>query len=104
MMVLDEDSSQHVEEVCCGIFERFPVEYLMELARSCSEDVYLLMHRDDRNFIDIYIGRNNKDFGEFIAIPVPKRFAVLEPDREYFEITLKANVALALKGEKEFHL
>ncbi len=76
----------------------------MKLVKNSSEDVYLLMHRDDMNFIDIYVGKNNKDFGEFIAIPVPKRFAVLEPDREYFEITLKANVALALKGEKEFHL
>lgn len=104
MMVLDEDSSQEVEEVCCCIFERFPIDYLMDLVKKSSEDVYLLMHRDDRNFIDIYIGKNNKDFGEFIAIPIPKRFAVLEPDREYFEITLKANVALALKGEKEFHL
>ncbi len=104
MMVLDEESSQHVDEVCCCIFERFPVDYLMKLVKNSSEDVYLLMHRDDMNFIDIYVGKNNKDFGEFIAIPVPKRFAVLEPDREYFEITLKANVALALKGEKEFHL
>ncbi len=104
MMVLDDESSQHVDEVCCCIFERFPIEYLMELVRNNSDDVYLLMHREDRNFIDIYIGKNNKDFGEFIAILVPKRFAVFEPDKNYFELTLKANVAMALRGVRDFHL
>ncbi|AKG91101.1 hypothetical protein GAH_01612 [Geoglobus ahangari] len=103
MMSLEDESSHEAEKVCCSIFQRFSVDELMRLVRESQEDVYILLHREDRDFVDIYIGKNNKDFGEFIAIPLPKRFAVLEPDRNYFEVTLRANVALALKGEKDFH-
>ncbi len=103
MTSLEDESSVEAEKICCRILEKFNVEDLMRLVRETSENVYILLHREEKDFCDIFIGNNNKDFGEFIAIPIPKRFAVLEPDKYYFEVTLKANIALALKGEKEFH-
>ncbi len=104
MSTLESEVSQEADDVCSCIFEKFSVDSLMNLVRENKDDVYILLHKEDRDFVDIYIGKNNRDFGEFIAIPLPKRFAVLEPDKNYFELTLRANIAIALKGEKDFHL
>ncbi|MBE8540495.1 hypothetical protein [Geoglobus acetivorans] len=107
MISLDDEISGSIEsevnKVCCRVFEKYSIDQLMEMVRG-RENVYLLLHRDDREFVDIYVSNNGVDSSEFIAVPVPKRFAVLEPDKNYFEITLKANIALALRGERDFHL
>ncbi len=103
MISVEDDSSSEAERICCRIFEKINIDELMKLVKESPENVYIILHKEEKDFCDIFIGNNNKDFGDFIAIPVPKRFAVLEPDRSYFEITLKANIALALRGEKDFH-
>lgn len=98
-----EDESSEADRICDRIFEKINIDELMKIVRESSENVYILLHKEEKDFCDIFVGDNNKDFGDFIAIPVPRRFAILEPDRSYFEITLKANIALALRGEKDFH-
>lgn len=103
MMTLEDDSSSEAEKICCRILEKINIDDLMKIVKESPENVYILLHKEEKDFCDIFVGNNNKDFGDFIAIPVPKRFAILEPDKSYFEITLKANIALALKGEKDFH-
>lgn len=107
MIDLEEEVSSNlesdVEKICCQLFQKYSLEKLMELAKS-SENIYILLNREHYEFLDIYRSNNGVDSFEFIAIPVPKRFAVLEPDKNYFEITLKANIALALRGERDFHL
>uniref|UniRef100_A0A7C3YMM1 Uncharacterized protein n=1 Tax=Geoglobus ahangari TaxID=113653 RepID=A0A7C3YMM1_9EURY len=102
-MISVEDLSSETERIYCRILEKININKLMKIVKESSENVYIILHKEEKDFCDIYIGDNNKDFGDFIAIPVPKRFAVLEPDRSYFEITLKANIVLALKGEKDFY-
>uniref|UniRef100_A0A7J3TID9 Uncharacterized protein n=1 Tax=Geoglobus ahangari TaxID=113653 RepID=A0A7J3TID9_9EURY len=102
-MISVEDLSSETERIYCRILEKINIDKLMKIVKESSENVYIILHKEEKDFCDIYIGDNNKDFGDFIAIPVPKRFAVLEPDRSYFEITLKANIVLALKGEKDFY-
>lgn len=101
-MVLEDESSRLAEEICNEIFEKIDKKRLMRLVKE-NKEVYLLLHKETREFYNVYIGENNKDFGEFLAIPVPKRFVLLEPDEEYFEVALKANIAIGIKGEKDFH-
>ena len=101
-MVLEDESSRLAEEICNEIFEKIDKKRLMQLVKE-NKEVYLLLHKETREFYNVYIGKNNKDFGEFLAIPVPKRFVLLEPDEEYFEVALKANIAIGIKGEKDFH-
>ncbi len=101
-MVLEDESSKLAEEICCSIFRKISKRELMNLVRE-KRDVYLLIHKETGEFYNVYVGENNKDFGEFIAIPVPKRFALLEPDENYFEMALKANIAIGIKGERDFH-
>ena len=101
-MVLEDESSKLAEKICCAVFEKIDKKELMQLVKE-KKEVYLLLHRETKEFYNVYVGENNKDFGEFLAIPVPKRFVLLEPDEEYFEVALKANIAIGIKGERDFH-
>ncbi len=93
------------DKIFKSITEYITVKELIELVRECKDkSIYILLNKEDREFRNIHVdSKEINDFENMIVIPVPKRFAVLEEDEEYFERTLKANIELALRGEKEFY-
>jgi len=74
-----------------------------------SANFYIIVSREDPLKVEIKVDRNGDyryEYGKRLVIPIPKRFAVLEPDENYFRQTLKANISLAVNGakEKELHV
>ncbi|MET1124300.1 MAG: hypothetical protein ABWW66_03415 [Archaeoglobaceae archaeon] len=76
------------------------------VARNRNKNVYIYVKRGNPESARVVVDENGRyRCDDVLCIPVPKRFALLEPDAEYFELTLKANVCLALRGvrEKDLH-
>ncbi len=106
-----EDPHQHelVNRIFGGLVSKYKIEDLMKLVkenRDCT--VYIALTRDNPMDVDIVIDREGKYSyccGDVLMIPIPKKFAVLEPDKKYFEMTLKANIFLAVMraDERELH-
>jgi hypothetical protein len=113
--VMDEDSSEihvdnHVaERICRCLFKKYNTEKLMEIVRQNNgSNIFIVVNRKRPSRLRVVVdkhGRYSYCSGERLCIPVPKKFAVLEPDMNYFEMTVKANVFLAVLGveEKDLH-
>jgi hypothetical protein len=106
-----ESESLRLANVIYGrLLSKCRVKDLMKIVRdNPSANVYIIASRSDPLRVEIKIDKNGHyryENGERLVIPVPKRFAVLEPDENYFRQTLKANIFLAVNGaeEKELHL
>ncbi|HIP62836.1 MAG TPA: hypothetical protein EYH04_01765 [Archaeoglobus profundus] len=106
------DCSQHlklVDEIFDGLISKYSIEDIMNIVRENKDyTVYISLNRSNPWEIDIVIdkeGRFSYRCDEDMMIPIPKKFAVLEPDKKYFEMTLKANIFLAvIKADKrELH-
>ena len=109
--VMDEDSSEvhvdnHVaERICKSLFKKYNAQKLMELVKQNNgSNIYILVNKRRPSKLRVVVDKQGKYrycSGEKLCIPIPKKFAVLEPDVNYFEMTVKANVFLAVLGVKE---
>jgi hypothetical protein len=106
------DHSQHIklaDRIYGGLISKYRIEDIMNMVKENKDcTVYISLNRGDPRDVNIVIdreGRYRYCCGETLMIPIPKKFAVLEPDRKYFEMTLKANIFLAVMkaDEKELH-
>lgn len=97
------------ENLYSSLFTSYGVRGLMNIvAKNRDKNVYVFASRNDPENASVIIDTDNKhsySFNETLYIPVPKKFAILEPDKHYFEMTLKANILLSLleADEKELH-
>ncbi len=90
------------------VLSKCRIRDLMKMIREKPEmEFYIVVERRNPLNVEILIDKEYRyECGEKLIIPIPKRFAILEPDENYFRQTLKANIFLALIGarEKELHL
>ncbi|MFO7966591.1 MAG: hypothetical protein R6U44_03225 [Archaeoglobaceae archaeon] len=97
------------ETLSSSIFTSYGIRDLMGIvARNRDKDVYVFASRDEPQKANIFVDTDDQysySFDDPLCIPVPKKFAILEPDKNYFEMTLKGNILLSLLGvdEKELH-
>ncbi len=97
------------ENICEIIFSKYSVESLMEFVRkNKTKDIFIEVSRKNPKDAKLIVDTEGKlkySFSEPLMIPIPKKFAILEPDKYYFEMTLRANVFLAVfrANEKELH-
>jgi len=97
------------EDICCSLFEKYTLDYIISLVKENKDcNIFITSFRDKPNQVEILVdkrGEHKYQCNEFLCIPVPKKFVVLEPDSKYFEATLKANIFLAVlkADEKELH-
>ncbi|AEA47729.1 hypothetical protein [Archaeoglobus veneficus] len=111
------------EQVLCGpphlvrlaeliyqmLVSKYSLEEIMALvAKHRNKMMFIVTSRSNPGKVSLVIdmeGKYRYSSGGLLFIPVPKKFAVLEPDKHYFEQTLKANILLAVLGvdEKELH-
>ncbi|ADC66363.1 conserved hypothetical protein [Ferroglobus placidus DSM 10642] len=102
MQVLVDTCVEECDEIYVEITSKIPLKELMQIVRKYRDrDLFLRINRKKKMLESITFYEGNDE--ECIFVPIPKRFAVLEPDEHYFEVTLKANIVLALKGEKDYH-
>ncbi len=105
----DPHQQKLVNRIYGGLVSKYRIEDLMKLVRENKDcTVYLTLTRDNPMDVEIVVdreGRYSYCCGDVLMIPIPKKFAVLEPDKKYFEMTLKANIFLAIMkaDEKELH-
>lgn len=102
-------SMRLAENYHSSIITRYGLKGLMsKVAKNRDKSVFVVANRNDPETAGILIDSDNQhsySLNETLYIPVPKKFAVLEPDKNYFEMTLKANIFLALleADEEELH-
>ncbi len=105
---VEDESKQNLAE---RIFEVLTSKHSVEDVMKTVEDnkdktVYIVVSRDNPDAVELVVDDSGRySSGRVLSIPVPKKFAVLEPDRNYFEQTLRANIFLAVTGaeEKDLH-
>ncbi len=106
---LEPPSVKLADEICKNLLDSYTIEELMETVRKNKDrNVYICTKRKNPKFIRILVDGESKHCyrcDDVLVIPIPKKFAVLEPDKLYFEMTLKANILLAVQGarEKDLH-
>lgn len=97
------------ETICGSLFSKYSVEELMAIVEKYkNEQLFISTTRRDPANVRVVVDTDKKykySSNEQLYIPIPKKFAVLEPDKHYFEMTLRANILLAVLGadEKELH-
>lgn len=97
------------ETVCSSLFSKYSAEELMAIVeKNRGRSLFVLTTRENPGRVSVIVdteGKYNYSAQEPMFIPVPKKFAILEPDKNYFEMTLRANILLAVLGadEKELH-
>ncbi len=102
MHALVDTCVEECDEIYVEIVNKIPLQELMKIVRKYKDrNLFLRINRKKRKLESITFYEDNDE--ECIFVPIPKRFAVLEPDEHYFEVTLKANIVLALKGERDYH-
>ncbi len=102
---VEDDKLELAEEIFKILTSKHSVEELMKLIEGYKDKrLFVVVPRDNPNAVNIVVD-GSYSCGKILAIPIPKKFAVLEPDKNYFEQTLKANILLAVMGaeEKELH-
>ncbi|MCD6492938.1 MAG: hypothetical protein J7K36_03940 [Archaeoglobaceae archaeon] len=107
---LDNGSSFEIAEgICCSLLKKYSLEYIVDLIKKNKDfGIYITSFRNKPNQVEIVVDKTGDyeyQCNEFLCIPVPKKFVVLEPDNKYFEATLKANIFLAVSkaDEKDLH-
>ncbi len=103
----DEASQKLAERIFRSLTSKHSLEDVMKVVKENKDrTVYIVVSRDEPETVSLVADVAGKySNGEILAIPVPKKFAILEPDRNYFEQTLRANIFLAVMGvdERELH-
>ncbi len=103
----DDQNLGLAEKIFRLLVDKYDIERLMKIVEeNRDKNVYVVVSRDFPEDVRVVADSNGKyACGSVLAIPVPKKFVLLEPDRNYFEQTLKANIFLALSGadEKDLH-
>ncbi len=92
-----------------NLMKVYTIEEIMQTVRkNRDKSIYLCVKRSKPEMPKIFVDSNGNHryrCDETLLIPIPKKFVILEPDKLYFEMTLRANIMLALNGaeEKELH-
>jgi len=103
----DELKQMLAERIFRSLMSKHSIEDVMKVVEENKDKtVYVVVPRSEPETVSLVTdvaGRYSS--GELLIIPVPKKFVVLEPDKNYFKQTLKANIFLAITGvdEKELH-
>ncbi len=106
---LESHSTKLVDIIYGSLISKYSIKDLMDMVRKNKEfNIFIVVERIYPSDVEVVVDREGiyrYNSGEILMIPVPKRFAVLEPDENYFVMTLKANIFLALCGadERELH-
>ncbi len=100
-----DPSSKLADAICSKLLSTYTIEEIMEtVAKNRDKPVYVYVKRNKPESVRLVVDANGKHCyrcDDVLLIPVPKKFVLLEPDKLYFEMTLKANIFLAVKGAKE---
>jgi hypothetical protein len=105
----ETDNSKLVDTIIENLTKVYTIEEIMQIVKKNSDKgVYLCVKRSKPESPKIFVDSNGNHCyrcDETLLVPIPKKFVILEPDKIYFEMTLKANIMLALNGaaEKELH-
>jgi len=97
------------DNICASLLEKHCIEEIMEIvSRNRNKSVFIFASRSKPDKVSVIADLDDKysySSGDPLFIPLPKKFAVLEPDKKYFERTLRANVLLTVleADEKELH-
>jgi hypothetical protein len=96
------------EKIITGLLDSYPIEELMKMVKENSTDsVYIITSKRNPEKVRVIVDSSGKFkycCQDPLFIPLPKKFAVLEPDKNYFERTLRANVFLTLMEASEIDL
>lgn len=105
----ETDNSKLVDTIIENLTKVYTIEEIMQIVKKNSDKgVYLCVKRSRPESPKIFVDSNGNHCyrcDETLLVPIPKKFVILEPDKIYFEMTLRANIMLALNGaaEKELH-
>ncbi len=107
---LEVDSNSKIaDDIMRSLLSSYTIDEIMDLVmKNRDKPVYVCVKRGKPDSAKIFVDSNGKHCyrcDETLLVPIPKKFVILEPDKMYFEMTLRANLLLALKGaeEKELH-
>jgi len=107
---LELDSSSKLADIICShLLNSYTIEEIMEMvARNRDKAIYVYVKRGKPDSVKLLVDSNGRHCyrcDDVLVIPVPKKFVLLEPDKLYFEMTLRANIFLAVRGaeERELH-
>jgi hypothetical protein len=104
---LEPPLAKLADKICISLLNTHPIEEIMEFVKKHKEkSVYVYAERSNPSEVKLLVDSKKRyRCDDVLLIPVPKKFAVLEPDKLYFEMTLKANIFLAVQGaeERELH-
>ncbi len=104
-----DSTSKLADTICSNLLNSYTIEEIMDtVARNRDKAIYVYVKRSKPDSVRIVVDSNGKHCyrcDDVLLIPVPKKFVLLEPDKVYFEMTLRANIFLAVKGaaERELH-
>ncbi len=100
-----DPTSELANAICSKLLNSYTIEEIMEtILKNREKQIYIYVHRNKPDSVRLVVdksGRHRYRCDEILLIPVPKKFVLLEPDKSYFEMTLRANIFLAVKGAKE---
>jgi hypothetical protein len=109
LVVAPEPIIKIANEIIINLTKKYSIAEIMKLTKeNSSKNVYVVVSKEDPEKVNLIVDHTEKFCyccDDPLFIPVPKKFAVLEPDVAYFERTLKANIFLALMeaSESELH-
>ncbi len=109
LIIAPEPIIKVANEIIANLIKKYSISEIMRLTKeNSSKNVYIVVSKEDPGKVNLIIDHAERFCyccQDPLFIPVPKKFAVLEPDTTYFERTLKANIYLALMeaSENELH-
>ncbi len=104
-----ESNSKIADDIMRNLLNSYTIDEIMDLVmKNRDKSIYVCVKRGKPDSAKIFVDSNGKHCyrcDDTLLVPIPKKFVILEPDRMYFEMTLRANLLLALRGaeEKELH-
>jgi hypothetical protein len=109
LIIAPEPVVKKATEIILNLTKKYSIPEIMKLTReNSSKNIFIVVSKGNPERVNLIIDHTEKlsyCSEDPLFIPIPKKFAVLEPDVTYFERTLKANVYLALMkaSENELH-
>ncbi|RLI78211.1 hypothetical protein DRP07_11300 [Archaeoglobales archaeon] len=109
LIVAPEPIVKIANEIILNLTRKYSIGEIMKLIKdNSSKNVYVVVSKGNPEKVNLIVDHMEKFCyccDDPLFIPVPRKFAVLEPDAAYFERTLKANIYLALMkaSENELH-
>jgi len=109
-VVLGPPKLVKLAELIYGVLlSKYSIEDIMAMVKKYKDKtLFVVASRGSPRKVSLIVdneGRYCYSSNSLLFIPVPKKFAVLEPDKHYFEQTLRANILLAVLGadERDLH-